>query len=113
MIVPLYRNICDNETFVHTDTLWYTNGNHTEVNTLVWKPGMTIPDTYTDVIFKGADGCDSIIYRYFLTINKTYYSEDTATLCSNEAISVHNQATIGICTPSMVCNIVCRQQTLQ
>ena len=84
VIVPLYRNICDNETFVHTDTLWYTNGNHTEVNTLVWKPGMTIPDTYTDVIFKGADGCDSIIYRYFLTINKTYYSEETATLCSNE-----------------------------
>ena len=84
VIVPLYRNICDNETFVHTDTLWYTNGNHTEINTLVWKPGMTIPDTYTDVIFKGADGCDSIIYRYFLTINKTYYSEETATLCSNE-----------------------------
>ena len=84
VIVPLYRSICNNETFVHTDTLWYTNGNHSEVNTLVWKPGMTIPQTYTDVIFKGADGCDSIIYRYFLTIHDTYYSEETTTLCSNE-----------------------------
>ena len=85
VIVPLYRSICNNETFVHTDTLWYTNGNHSEVNTLVWKPGMTIPQTYTDVIFKGADGCDSIIYRYFLTIHDTYYSEESTTLCSNEA----------------------------
>ena len=83
-LVPIYDTICDDVTYQHVDTMWYTNGTHTYVETMVWKPGMTIPQSYTDVIFKGADGCDSIIYRYFLTINPTYVVHDTATLCSND-----------------------------
>ena len=84
-LVPIYDTICDNITYEHTDTLWYTNGAHTTVETMVWRPGMTIPQTYTDVIFRSPmDGCDSIVYRYYLTINKTYLIQDTAAICSNE-----------------------------
>lgn len=85
-IVPIYDTICDDMTYEHIDTLWYTNGSHSLVETLVWKPGMTIPQTYTDVIFRSPiDGCDSIIYRYYLQINKTYLIRDTAAICSNES----------------------------
>lgn len=83
--IPIYDTICDNETYVHTDTLWYTNGSHTTFDELVWKPGMTIPQTYTEVLFRSPhDGCDSIRYRYYLTINKTYSYEATTTMCTGE-----------------------------
>lgn len=86
--VPIYDTICDNETYVHTDTLWYTNAlpYHNEYTTfeeLVWKPGMRIPQTYTQVTFRSPyDGCDSIIYHYYLNICKTYYQETSTTLCT-------------------------------
>ena len=95
-LIPIYDTICDNTIFEHTDTLWYTNGSHSYVETLVWKPGMTIPQTYTDVIFKSPiDGCDSIIYRYFLTIHKSYLFRDTATICSNESYTSHGHTFTG------------------
>ena len=88
--IPIYDTICDNETYVHTDTLWYTDAlpYHTPYTTfdeLVWKPGMRIPTTYTEVLFRSPyDGCDSIRYRYYLTICKTYHHTTTATLCSGK-----------------------------
>lgn len=86
LLVPMYDTICDTETFEHVDTLWYTNGSHVLVETMVWTPGMPIPQTYSDVVFRSKeDGCDSVIYRYWLTINKSYSFVDTAVICSNES----------------------------
>ena len=86
LLIPIFDTICDNETYEHYDTLWYTNGTHVLVETMVWTPGMKIPQSYTDVTFRSADdGCDSVVYRYYLQINKTYIYFDTATICSNES----------------------------
>lgn len=86
LLIPMYDTICDTETFEHVDTLWYTNGSHVLVETMVWIPGMPIPQTYSDVVFRSKeDGCDSVVYRYWLTINKSYSFVDTAVICSNES----------------------------
>ena len=90
VIIPHYDTICDNETYQHLDTLWYTNGTQSYVETMVWTPGMQIPQDYTEVYFKGKDGCDSIIYRYWLQINKTYLFDETAKLCSNETYKMED-----------------------
>ena len=84
LLIPIYDTICDNQTYEHYDTLWYTNGSHTLVETMVWKPGMMIPQTYTDVTFRSVDdNCDSVVYRYYLKINKSYLYQDVADICSN------------------------------
>lgn len=75
--------ICDNDTAFHRDTLWYSYNRWEEVKTILWRPGMERTEQ-RDLIFLGADGCDSIIYRYQLTINETYLFVDSANLCSNE-----------------------------
>lgn len=90
VIIPHYDTICDNETYQHLDTLWYTNGTQSYVETMVWTPGMQIPQDYSEVYFKGRDGCDSIIYRYWLQINKTYLFDETAKLCSNETYKMED-----------------------
>ncbi|MBQ6723940.1 MAG: IgGFc-binding protein [Paludibacteraceae bacterium] len=90
VIIPHYDTICDNETYQHQDTLWYTNGTQSYVETMVWTPGMQIPQDYSEVYFKGRDGCDSIIYRYWLQINKTYLFDETAKLCSNETYKMED-----------------------
>ncbi len=74
---------CDNDTAFHRDTLWYSYNRWEEVKTILWRPGMERTEQ-RDLIFLGADGCDSIIYRYQLTINETYLFVDSANLCSNE-----------------------------
>ena len=94
-IIPIYDTICDNETKEHQDTLWYTNGSHSFVETMVWRPGMTIPQSYTDVVFKSPDGCDSIIYRYWLTINKTFLFRDTAMICSGSPLQTETHLYTG------------------
>lgn len=84
VLIPRYDTICDNETYEHLDTMWYTNGSHTLVETMVWTPGMPIPQSYSDVTFRSKDdGCDSIVFRYWLKINKTFNYHDTAVICSN------------------------------
>ncbi len=83
--IPLKDTICDNETFWHRDTIYRPDGTPSYFTVGVWSPGMTRPDEYTDVHFKGSDGCDSIIYRYYLTFCPTYFYHDTATVCSGEA----------------------------
>lgn len=91
LLIPMYDTICDNETFEHVDTLWYTNGTHTLVETTVWTPGMAIPQTYSDVTFRSKeDGCDSVVYRYWLTILKSYSIQHTATICSNMPVTVED-----------------------
>gem|GEM_PF-2756787 len=94
-LIPIYDTICDNETYEHMDTLWYTNGTHSLVETMVWTPGMTVPQTYTDVIFKGTDGCDSVVYRYWLRINKTYLFDLTADICSFETYTAEGHTFTG------------------
>ncbi|MGN1239870.1 MAG: hypothetical protein ACI4TV_03235, partial [Paludibacteraceae bacterium] len=69
--------LCDNETIYHND-----NGID-----VVWRPNMPISD-YTDLLFYTDFGCDSI-YRYYLHIHPTYYFEEDATFCSNEAYPLH------------------------
>lgn len=89
LLITTFDTICDDERYEHIDTLWYTNNTHSLVNTLIWEPGMKIPQSYTDVIFRSiAEDCDSIIYRYYLSIQKTYLFQDTAQICSNEPIEI-------------------------
>lgn len=82
VLIPLTIEGCDNERFVHKDTLWYPNNHWAEVNTTIWEPGWTIPETFTDVRFKGSDGCDSVVYRYTLTLHPAYEFHETDTICS-------------------------------
>lgn len=96
LLIPIYDTICDNETYEHYDTLWYTNGSHVLVETMVWTPGMTIPQTYSDVTFRSRDdGCDSIVYRYYLKIYKTYTFNDNATICSNQSFATDTHTYTG------------------
>jgi hypothetical protein len=96
LLVPMYDTICDNETYQHKDTLWYTNGSYSLVETMVWTPGMTIPQTYSDIVFRSQDdGCDSVVYRYYLQINKTYTFRHTATICSNQSVETDEHTYTG------------------
>ena len=79
--VPVYDYVCDNHTYYHRDTI-----GETIFEEEVWHPGAPIPDPdkipYISVHFTSADGCDSIVYQYHLTVCKTYeYETDTNGLC--------------------------------
>lgn len=79
--VPVYDFVCDNHTYYHRDTV-----GETIFEEEVWHPGAPIPDPdkipYINVHFTGADGCDSIVYQYHLTVCPTYeYRTDTNGLC--------------------------------
>ena len=96
LLIPMFDTICDNETYQHVDTLWYTNGSHTLVETMVWTPGMPIPQTYSDVTFRSReDGCDSVVYRYWLHIKQTYTFAYTAAICSNESYTTKEHVFTG------------------
>lgn len=79
--VPVYDYVCDNHSYYHRDTV-----GETIFEEEVWHPGAPIPDPdkipYISVHFTGADGCDSIVYQYHLTVCKTYeFETDTNGLC--------------------------------
>ena len=81
-----FHDICDNETIYH-------NNNGIDV---VWAPGMPISD-YTELQYFSTAGCDSV-YRYYLTIHPTYYTEENITLCSNEEYLFHQDHFINLDT---------------
>lgn len=85
-IISINRTICESETFVHRDTIYYPTGDDYAVfETEVWAPGKTRPDPYAEVIFQSHDGkCDSIIYRYHLTICDTFMYFAHASICSGD-----------------------------
>ena len=83
--IPIYDTICESDTYIHFDTIWYPMGRYSTFETVVWEPGMTKPKPYADVVFKSANGmCDSIIYRYYLTIRDTFMYYADGMLCSND-----------------------------
>lgn len=80
-VVPVYDYVCDNHSYYHRDTI-----GSTIFEEEVWHPGAPMPDPdkrpFISVNFKGADGCDSIVYQYHLTVCKTYeFETDTNGLC--------------------------------
>lgn len=89
-LTVIYDTICDDETYWYRDTLRYVDpwGRDQESITEypVWSPGDPRPAPYVETYVKSMppDICDSIIYRYYLTICQTYrYNLDT-TICSGK-----------------------------
>ena len=79
--VPVYDYVCDNHTYYHRDSI-----GESIFEEEVWHPGAPIPDPdkvpYISVHFTGADGCDSVVYQYHLTVCPTYkFDTDTNGLC--------------------------------
>ena len=87
--IPIHKEICDNYSFYHYDTLFRDDGSIRIVATEVWSPGRPRPDVDdpVDVHFPGTDGCDSIVYKYYLTFHHAYLFNDSAKapICSGEA----------------------------
>ena len=84
-IIPRFDTICESETFVHRDTIWHSWNDFEIFETVVWKPGNERPQKYSDVIFKGHNTeCDSLIYRYYLTIRDTFTYHAVTTMCSGD-----------------------------
>ena len=79
-VFPRYREICDN------DTLYHTNSTH-----IIWAPGQPIPDPEDcqGLLYQTVFGCDSL-YCYYLTINPTYFFDDTIDLCTGESYVFHD-----------------------
>ena len=79
-VFPRYREICDN------DTLYHTNSTH-----IIWAPGQPIPDPEDcqGLLYQTVFGCDSL-YCYYLTINPTYFFDDTIDLCTDETYVFHD-----------------------
>ena len=82
--VPVHDFACDNEIYYHRDTVA-----ETVFETEVWHPGASRPDPdkmpYIEVRFKGVDGCDSIVYNYYLTICPTFsFFAETDGICSGD-----------------------------
>ena len=82
--VPVHDFACDNKTYYHRDTV-----SQTVFETEVWHPGAPRPDPdkmpYIEVRFKGADGCDSIVYNYYLTICPSFsFFAETDGICSGD-----------------------------
>ena len=95
MFISRTLHACDNQTVMHSDTLWYDPDSIRFAidSTLLWKPGMQIPDTNEcrEVHYYTTDGrCDSIIYKYYLHIHPTYDSIANDTICSNESYQLHD-----------------------
>ena len=84
--IPLHEDVCDNRSFFHYDTLYRFDGSISYQETEVWSPGRPKPEEYADVRFYGEDGCDSIVYRYYLTFHHAYFFEEEAEapICSGE-----------------------------
>ena len=102
LTIPKYIDACDNEIVTHSDTLWYGDDSlqFSISNTMLWKPGMEIPKPheYRDVIYKSFDGCDTIIYRYYLNIHPHYYYNTSVVLCSNERYQLHDHLEVSMDT---------------
>ena len=95
LYIPKTLHACDNQTVMHSDTLWYDPDSvrFAVETTLLWKPGMKIPkpEEHRDVHYYTLDGrCDSIIYQYYLHIHPTYDFIANATICSNESYQLHD-----------------------
>ena len=96
LYIPKTLHACDNQTVMHSDTLWYDPDSvrFAVETTLLWKPGMEIPkpdDKPRELHYYTLDGrCDSIIYQYYLHIHPTYDSIANATICSNESYQLHD-----------------------
>ena len=74
--IPIWDQVCDNHTYYHRDTVGTTI-----FEEMLWWPGAVRPDT-TFVRFQGADGCDSIVYEYHISVCPTYeFETDTNGLC--------------------------------
>ena len=86
----IYDTICDNETYWYRDTIFYVDGMGREMESIteypVWSPGDPRPKPYVETTVQGMppDTCDSLIYRYYLTICNTYNYERDDTLCSGK-----------------------------
>ena len=87
--------ICDNDTYVHTDTVWYNEKRFGTIETVVWRPGESRGDSIQMILSTSDGKCDSIIYHYYLKINKTYNFFDTATICSNEQYITERHTYLG------------------
>lgn len=83
-----YYSICDNETLIFP-----------EDGRTVWQPGDRIPGKYdhTDFNYVTVEGCDSI-YRYYVTVNKTYYFEKDSTFQSGDSVLIQGNHYVGIDT---------------
>lgn len=92
-ITVVYDTLCDNDTYWFRDTIRYVDamGRDREAITEypVWSPGDPRPKPYVETVVKSMppDVCDSLIYRYYLTICNTYNYETDATLCSGKPFS--------------------------
>ena len=89
-LTVVYDTICDNETYWYRDTLRYVDpwGRDRESITEypVWSPGDPWPAPYVETTIKSQppDECDSLIYRYYLTICPTYIFDLDTTFCSGK-----------------------------
>ena len=87
---------CDNQVVMHSDTLWYDKDSvrFTIDSTLLWKPGMRVPDPdeYREVRYRSEDDmCDSIVYSYQIFIHPTYnHNVPDTTICSNGSYKLHD-----------------------
>ena len=91
-VLEIHRDtsICDDQTLVHTDTLWYGEDSlrYEMINTVLWKPGMEIPRPNESryIRYKSfGDECDSIVFKYKIRVYPTYRLDTTAVLASNES----------------------------
>lgn len=82
LIIPVDTSTCDNVPLFQTDTLWYSEDRWSEKETLIWKPGMDTGRPHYDIVFKGHDGCDSIVYQYSITFYKSFFKEYKGAMCS-------------------------------
>ena len=82
--ISIYDQVCENHTYWHRDTV-----GETVFSEDVWHPGAYRPDPekgeHINVHFKGADGCDSIVYQYYLDICRVYiHDAETDGICSGD-----------------------------
>lgn len=82
--VTIFDQVCANHTYYRTDTV-----GETIFEEAVWRPGERWPDIdkgeYRDLHYVGADGCDSIVYKYYLTVCPVYvFDAATDGICSGD-----------------------------
>ncbi len=98
--IDKYIDWCDDTPLYHSDTLWYDK-NHIRFSTretMLWQPEMDIPNPLIPrlVRYKSEDGCDTIIYNYYISIHQTYDSLSTTdVLCSNSTFPLHDNLEVG------------------
>ena len=85
-IIPITDTICESESYYHRDTLWGAHGEYSVFEKMIWEPGNPRPKPNIDVHIYAYDGvCDSIIYRYNVTVCDTFVFRTAATVCSGVA----------------------------